>query len=145
MSNLNSLFDVVRGWPNSSALQLSFKQKDLVTPDIEEGTVVAVEDESGVPVVDRHTSARDASGNVDNPWLVMRGLDETDAQESEKLACVKLRTGVMFRVATSEEVLPNDLIYANAGVLTKTDPGSAPPLGRIVEFHPTEGWMVVES
>ena len=145
MSNLNSLFDVVRGWPNSSALQLSFKQKDLVTPDIEEGTVVAVEDESGVPVIDRHTSALDGSGNLDHPWLVMRGLDETDAETSEKLACVKLRTGVMFRVATSEEVLPNDLIYADAGVLTKTDPGSAPPLGRVVEYHPVEGWMVVES
>ena len=145
MSNLNSLFDVVRGWPNSSALQLSFKQKDLVTPDIEEGTVVAVEDESGVPVIDRHTSAAAASGNVDDPWLVMRGLDEEDAGESQKLACVKLRTGVMFRVATSEEVLPNDLIYADAGVLTKTDPGSAPPLGRVVDYHPVEGWMVVES
>mgnify|MGYP001825086189 CR=1 FL=1 len=145
MSNLNSLFDVVRGWPNSSALQLSFKQKDLVTPDIEEGTVVAVEDESGVPVIDRHTSAADASGNVDEPWLVMRGLDEEDAGESQKLACVKLRTGVMFRVATSEEVLPNDPIYANAGVLTKVDPGSAPLLGRVVDYHPVEGWMVVES
>jgi len=145
MSNLNSLFDVVRGWPNSSALQLSFKQKDAVTPDIEEGTVVAVEDESGVPVIDRHTSALDASGNLDQPWLVMRGLDEEDANTAENLACVKLRTGVMFRVATSEEVLPNDLIYANAGVLTKTDPGSAPALGRVVEYHPVDGWMVVES
>ncbi len=145
MSNLNSLFDVVRGWPNSSALQLSFKQKDLVTPDMEEGTIVAVEDESGVPVIDRHTSVLDASGNKDNPWLIMRGLDEEDTVASQKLACVKLRTGVMFRVATSEEVLPNDLIYANAGVLTKTDPGSAPSLGRVVDYHPVEGWMVVES
>jgi len=145
MSGLNSLFDVVQGWPNSSALSLSFKQKDLVSPDIEEGTVVALEDESGVVVIDRCTSAADASGNIDNPWLVMRGLDEEDAAESQKLACVKLRTGVMFRVATAEEVLPNDLLYANAGVLTKTDPGSAPALGRVVDFHPTEGWMVVES
>lgn len=145
MSNLTSVFDVVRGWPNSSALQLSFKQKAAVTPDIQEGTVVAVENESSVPVIDRHTSAADASGNIDNPWIVMRGLDETDAQTSEKLACVKLRTGVMFRIATSEEVLPNDLIYANAGVLTKVDPGTAPALGRVVSYHPTEGWMVVES
>jgi len=146
MSDLtDTIFDVTRGWPNGSALQLSFKQKAAVTPDIEAGTVVAVEDESSVPVIDRHTSAADASGNVDQPWLVMRGLEEADAGESELLACVKLRTGVMFRVETAEEVLPNDLIYANAGVLTKTDPGTAPALGRVVDYHPTEGWMIVES
>jgi len=145
MSNLTStIFDVVRGWPDGSALALSFKQKAAVTPDIEGGTIVAIEDESGVPVIDRHTSALDASGNEDQPWLVMRGLDENDAEETELLACVKLRTGVMFRVETTEEVLPNDLIYANAGVLTKTDPGSAPALGRVVDYHP-DGWMVVES
>jgi hypothetical protein len=145
MANLSSIFDVVRGWPYSSALQYSFKQKDLVSPDIEEGTVVAVEDESGVAVVDRWTSAADASGNLDNPWLVMRGRDEEDAVFTDKLSCVKLRTGVMFRVATSETPLPGNLVYANAGVVTTVDPGTAPAFGVVVEFNEDEGWMVVES
>ena len=145
MSNLSSIFDIIRGWPYASALSFGFKQKDLVTPDIEEGTVVQVEDESGVPVVDRWTSALVASNNLDNPWIVMRGRDEEDAVFSEKLTCIKLRTGVMFRVATSETPLPGDLVYADAGVVTMVDPGSAPSFGEVVEFNEDEGWMVVES
>lgn len=145
MSNLSSIFDVIRGWPYASALTYGFKQKALVTPDIEEGTVVAVEDESGVPVVDRWTSADDASGNLDNPWLVIRGYDEEDATFSEKLTCVKLRTGVMFRIATTETPLPGDPIYANGGVVTMVDPGTAPAFGQVIGFDENEGWMVVES
>jgi hypothetical protein len=144
MANLSSVFDVIRGWPYGSALSWGFKQKDAVTPDIEEGTVVAVEDESGVAVVDRHTSADDASGNLDNPWIVMRGRDEEDAVFSGKLTCIKLRTGVMFRVATSEAPLPGNSVYANAGVVTIVDPGGS-PLGVVVEYNEAEGWMMVES
>jgi len=144
MSLLTSVFDVIHGWPNGSALQYSFKEKDSVSA-IGEGTVVAVEDESGVPVVDRHTSALDASGNTDNPWLVVRGKDQTDGVTSDKLSCVKLRSGVMFRVAFTEAALPGDPVYANAGVLTLTDPGSAPLLGRVVEYNSLQNWVTVES
>ena len=146
MSNLTSIFDVVRGWPNSSALQNHFKQKALVSPDIMEGTVVAIEDESDVPVVDRWTSAlHAASGNLDQPWLVMRGLDQTDSEYSEKLACAKLRTGLMFKVSCTEPAIPGDLVYANAGVITITDPGSAPAFGSVVACNEFEGWIIVES
>ncbi len=113
MSNLSSIFDIIRGWPYASALSYGFKQKALVSPDIEEGTVVQIEDESGIPVVDRWTSALVASNNEDNPWIVMRGRDEEDAVFTEKLTCIKLRTGTMFRVATTETPLPGDLVYAN--------------------------------
>lgn len=145
MSNLSSIFDVVRGWPNSSGLQNHFKQKAGVSPDIAEGTVVAVENESGVAVVNRWTSALHASGNLDNPWLVMRGLDQTDAEYSDKLACVKLRTGVLFKVATTEFAIPGDQVYANAGVVTITQPGSGPAFGTVIACDPFEGWMIVES
>jgi len=145
MSNLSSLFDVVRGWPNSSGLQNHFKQKAGVSPDIMEGTVVAVENESSIAVVNRWTSALHASGNPDNPWLVMRGLDQTDAEYSDKLACVKLRTGVMFKIAITENVIPTDKVYANAGVVTITQPGSGPAFGTVVSCDPFEGWMIVES
>lgn len=145
MSNLASIFDIIRGWPYASALSYGYKQKAAVTPDIEEGTVVQVENEAAIPVVDRWTSALVAGNNLDNPWIVMRGRDEEDAVFSEKLTCIKLRTGVMFRVATSETPLPGDLVYANAGVVTTVDPGSAPAFGVVVEFHESEGWMVVES
>ncbi len=145
MSLLTSVFDVVHGWPNGSALQYSFKEKASVSA-IGEGTIVEVEDESGVPVVDRHTSVYDvATGNTDNPWLVVRGKDQTDGATSDKLACIKLRTGVMFRVAFTESALPGDPVYANAGVLTLTDPGTAPMLGRVVEHNPLDSWVTIES
>lgn len=145
MSLLNSVFDVVNGWPNGSALQFNFKQKAGVSPNIGEGTVVHVENETGVPVIARHTSAAHASGNLDSPWLVVRGLDSTDGSMSQKLTCAKLRTGVMFRVPTTEYPLPGEMVYANAGALTIVNPGTAPALGRVVEFNATEGWMVIES
>jgi len=145
MSNLTSVLNIDRGWPNASALQYSFKQKAAVTPDIVEGEIVAVENEGGIPVVDRHTSALDASGNLDHPWLVHRGRDESDAVMSNTLACVKLRTGVLFRVATTEAPLPGSPVYADAGALTLVDPGSAPLLGRVTEYNPLEGVMIIES
>ena len=145
MSNLTSIFDVVRGWPNSCALQQHFKQKTAVSPDIGEGTVVAVENEGTVPVVNRWTSALHASGNKDQPWIVMRGLDQTDAEYSEKLACAKLRTGIMFKVSTTESPIPGDLVYSNAGVVTITDPGTAPAFGSVVACNEFEGWIIVES
>jgi hypothetical protein len=146
MSNLNSQFDTVKGWPNGSALSYSFKQKDAVTPAIEEGTIVAVEDESGVAVVDRYTSDVTASGNPDSPWLVIQGADQSDADFADKMTCVKLRTGIVFKVATAETPSVGDLLWANAGVLTGTDPNpTSPHLGKVIEFNPTDGYMVVES
>lgn len=146
MSNLSSIFDVVRGWPNSCALQMSFKQKAGVTPDIGEGTIVNVEDESSVPVVDRWTSDLHSTGNLDQPWVVMRGLDQSDAEYSEKLACAKLRTGIMFKVACTESPIPGDLVYANAGVVTLVQPdATAPALGSVVSCDEFAGWIIVES
>lgn len=146
MSNLNSQFDTIKGWPNGSALHYNFKQKDAVTPDIAEGTIVAVEDESGVAVIDRYTSAATASGNLDHPWLVVQGADQSDADFAGKLTCVKLRTGIVFKVATAETPTVGDLLWANAGVLTGTDPNpTSPHVGKVIEFNSTDGYMVVES
>jgi len=146
MSSLTSIFDVVRGWPNSCALQYSFKQKAAVSPDIGEGTVVAIENEGSLPVVDRWTSDLRSTGNLDQPWIVMRGLDQTDAEYSEKLSCAKLRTGIMFKVACTESPIPGDSVYANDGAPTLVQPdGTAPALGTVVAYNEFEGWITVES
>jgi hypothetical protein len=137
---------VVRGWPNSCALQYSFKQKSAVSPDIGEGAIVAIENESSLPVVNRWTSDLHSTGNLDQPWVVMRGLDQTDAEYSEKLSCAKLRTGIMFKVAFTEAPIPGDPVYANAGVPTLVRPdATAPALGTIVACNEFEGWIIVES
>ena len=148
MSNLNSAFDVLRGWPNGSALSWDFTQKDAVTPDIAEGTVVAVEDDgAGNPVVDRHESALLTGDNPDHPWLVVQGADQYDGEFTGKLTCVKLRTGVVFKVATALTPALGALLWTDSdGVFTDTDPaGGEYPAGKVIEFNATDGYMVVES
>ncbi|RLI86680.1 MAG: hypothetical protein DRP01_03680 [Archaeoglobales archaeon] len=146
MSNLESQFDIIKGWPNSSALHYGFKQKDAVTPAIEEGTIVAVEDESDVAVVDRYSSALPTSGNPDHPWLVIQGTDQSDGEFTDKVVCLKLRTGLIFKVATSAAFNPEDPVYANAGAITPTDPNpTSVPIGKVIEVNPIDGYVVVES
>lgn len=163
MSNLTSLFDVLRGWPQGSALAAAFKQKDAVTPDLTEGKVVAVEDESSVPVVAKMTSSnvQEATGpinNPDHPWLVIQGADQSDADMSGKLACLKLRTGLIFKVATALDHDVGDLVYANAGALTSQAHATAQigatgvyrttdkqVVGKILQHDATDKFIVVES
>jgi len=141
MSNLNSKFDVLRGWPNGSALTYEFKEKNAIS-DLVEGTVVAVEDEAGVPVVDRHQSAL-----IDHPWMVLQGTDQYDGDFTGMTTCVRLRTGVVFKVATALTPSVAVPLWSDAsGVFTITDPGSGiPPLGKVLSFDPVDGVMTVES
>lgn len=163
MSNLTSLFDVLQGWPMGSALSAAFKQKDAVSPDITEGQVVAVEDESGVPVVDLMTSdlVQETDGvinNPDHPWLVIQGHDQSDGEMSGKLACLKLRTGLIFKVATALDHDVGDVLYSNAGVPTSEAHSIAQiggtgvyvsadhqAIGKILQHDSTDNFIVVES
>lgn len=148
MSNLESQFDIIKGWPNSSALHYSFKEKDGVSPTnpLEEGEIVAVEDESDVAVVDRYTSALPASGNPDHPWIVIQGTDQSDGEFTNKVTCLKLRTGLIFKAVTSEAFNEEDPVYANAGAITPTDPNpTSVPIGKVIEVNPIDGYVVVES
>lgn len=152
MSDLSSIFDITRGWrPSSSegsALAWDFLQDSGASSDIDEGSVVAVVASSSPTSVDRHTSALMGpdSDQVDHPWLVVRGHESSESEFTGKLTCLKLRTGFMCKVPTSETPAIGDLLWANAGVLTNVDPGSsAPHLGKVTEFNATDGYMVFES
>lgn len=148
MSNLASQFDIIKGWPNSSALHYPFKEKDGVSPSnpLQEGEIVAVEDESDVAVVDRYTSDLPASGNPDHPWIVIQGTDQSDGEFTNKVVCLKLRTGLIFKVATSEAFNAEDPVYANAGAVTPTDPNpTSVPIGKVIDVNPIDGYVVVES
>lgn len=148
MSNLESKFDVIKGWPYGSALHYPFKEKDGVSPGapLEEGDIVAVEDETGIAVVDRYTSALPASGNPDHPWLVIQGTDQYDGDFTDKVICLKLRTGLIFKVATSAAFNEEDKVYANAGAITPTDPNpTSVPIGKVIEVNPIDGYVIVES
>ena len=150
MSDLSSFFDVLRGGlPELSALQWDFLQDSGAASDIEEGTVVAVVAASSPTSVDRHASALigpDADQR-DHPWLVVRGLESSESEFTGILTCLKMRTGIKFKVPTLLTPTLGALLWADAnGVLTTTDPaGGIHHLGKVVEYDATDGWMVVES
>lgn len=148
MSNLNSLFDIICGWPNECALLWEFKQKSGVSPNIAEGTIVAVEAGvvPGKSVVDRYTSALAPGGNLDHPWLVIEGCDQYDGQFTGTLTCLKLRTGLIFRIPTLLAMTVGERVWAAAGSITNVDPGGGiPHLGKVIGVDPTQGCVVIES
>lgn len=149
MSYLTSKFDVLRGLEGdegSSALTWNFVQGSGVTPDISEGTIVSVVASSNPTSVDRHSSVLLTQSNLDHPWLVIRGKESSESQFVNKLTCAKLRTGIVFKVATVLTPTVGDLVWADAGVPTNVDPGSGKPhLGKVIAFDEDNGFMVVES
>ena len=149
MSYLTSKFDVLRGVEGkegSSALVWDFVQASGASPDIQEGTVVSVVAASTPTAVNRHTSVLLTGNNWDHPWLVIRGKESSESQFVNRLTCVKLRTGVKFKVATALTPVVGELLWADAGVLTNVDPGSGiPHLGKVIGFDADNGFMIVES
>jgi len=149
MSYLTSKFDVLRGVEGkegSSAVVWDFVQATGASPDIQEGTVVSIVNASSPTSVNRHTSALLTGNNYDHPWLVIRGKESSESQFVNKLTCAKLRTGIKFKIATDLTPTVEDLLWANAGVLTNIDPGSGKPhLGKVIGFDADNGLMIVES
>lgn len=164
MSNLASLFDVLAGLPpkGRSALEENFPQLSTQVTDITEGQIVAVEDESG-PVVDLMTSAlvqaTDFAANLpDQPWLVVQGKDQSDVEFTGNLVCLKMKTGLVFKVATVLTFTIGDLVMASSGVLAaitagKTQIGATgayyghaeQAVGVVLEMNATAGYVIVAS
>lgn len=148
MSQLSAIFDILRGWPDGSALSWDFVQDSGASSDIEEGSVVAVVASSSPTSVDRHTSALIGPNvdQLDHPWLVIRGKESSESEFTGRLTCLKLRTGVVFKVPTTETPVVGDLLWADTGVLTNVDPGSnIPHVGKVMQFDAAGGWIIVES
>lgn len=148
MSQLSAIFDILRGWPDGSALSWEFIQDSGAASDIEEGAVVSVVAASSPTSADRHTSALIGpnTDQLDHPWLVIRGKESSESEFTGKLTCLKLRTGVVFKVPTTETHVVGNLLWADTGVLTNVDPGSnIPHVGKVLQHNATDGWMTVEA
>lgn len=163
MSDLTSVVDVWKGWPNGSALSASYKQKAGLPTDLVEGTIVDLENEAGVAVYDTMTSAdmqanTAAVSNTDDPWLLIQGKDQWDSTTSNRGTLIKLRSGVIFKVPTALEHNVGDMVYSNAGVVTSQVHATLEiamtgvfyttdkhPIGQVIEFNSYENWVVVAS
>jgi hypothetical protein len=79
----------------------------------------------------------------DEAWLVIQGNDQFDAKFVDKVTCLKLMTGLTFKVATliANTLAPGDLVSANAGVLEKTAAGGGMKhtVGLVVESNGVTG------
>ena len=151
MSNLNSKFDLLAGLPphGRSAMEGNFKQKASPTATLVEGMVAAVEDESGTAVVDALTSAAatpwsGAPAAPDYPWLILQGMDQPDAQFVNKVTCLAMAPGMIFKVETVVSFAVGDLVYANAGVLAKVA-ASQQAIGQVIEVNTAGGYVVVAT
>lgn len=147
MSNLTSNFTVMAGRSphGASAMEGDFKQKASPTAQLQQGMVAAVEDESGVPVLDAMTSGA-AAASPDYPWLIIQGMDQWDAAFVDKTTCLAMKTGLIFKVDSAIAVAVGDLVYANAGVLTKLV-GSADKqaVGQVLEVNTSAEYIVVST
>lgn len=150
MSNLNSVFDTLRGYPDGHALVDSFMPKSGET--LVEGTIVTIAD-SGDPLkphVEALSSAVKAGNPIDEAWIVIQGNDQFDAQFVNKVTCLKLGTGGMVKLACTiaDTLAAGDVVSANAGALEKTVAGAGMKwhVGQVIESNNTagaSGWVVI--
>jgi hypothetical protein len=105
-----------------------------------------IENVAGVARISKLTS-----GNVgaapDYPWLVFEGADMSDSQftgtlANPRLSLLALKTGVIFKVDSEISVVVGDLVYANAGVITKVTSGKQ-ALGQVIGVNAAAKHVIV--
>lgn len=161
MSNLNSVFDVQAGIPPNgySALQMEGTQKTGESPVLSEGMIVYAD---STATFTKLTSARRQTSTLelnlpDVPWLVIQGMDQSDAVTADKVVVLKLNTGIIFKVASLVAFAVGDLVRANAGALAAITPGkdnigggvqsskAEQSFGVVLERNAASGWVIVAS
>jgi hypothetical protein len=146
MSILYSKFQILGGLPpyDNSALRKDIQPKSAVT--LTEGDVVDVENASGVEVVDKMTSTAVAAGQPPNqPWLVIEGNDQGDGAMANKTTCVKLKTGLIFQIETTESFTIGDLCRSDAGVIKPLTGAFEQAIGQVIGVNAAANTVVIAS
>lgn len=148
MSNLNSLFDVLAGVipHGKSALEGNFKQKTGESPILREGMIAKVEDDTaGNPVVSKLTSANVGTTTLpDYAWLVIQGMDQTDAVVADRVTCMLLKSGIVAKIPTAASFAVGDLACASSGVLAKVTAAQY-AIGQIIEVNSSAGYVILST
>lgn len=148
MSNLNSQFQVMAGRPphGSSAMEGNFLQKTSESPVLTEGMIGKIENVAGVARMSKLTSAAVAAV-PDYPWLVIEGADMLDSQATGTIANPRLtalacKTGLIFKVDSEISVVVGDLVWSNAGVITKVTTDKQ-ALGQVIGLNTAAKYVIV--
>lgn len=98
---LNSLFDVLRGWPREGAIDESFTIHQTAGADdsLPLGTVVAVSGTGTAVVATAATTPNRSTTNPVATWVVVEGNADFSSQFVHKVVC--LRANAMLRLDPS--------------------------------------------
>jgi hypothetical protein len=151
MSLLNSKFDILRGYPNGSALTWPFAIKTAGSPavpvSLPGGTIVTQELQDSQTVVDKATSPDLSSADPVEAWLVVEGNDDFSGQFVGKVACAKLGTGIIFETDQYDagSYTPGTPVSMNAGKI-KVKAVNNQIIGFVLEDRTaTKGTVVVSA
>jgi hypothetical protein len=81
-------------------------------------------DDTATATLASSARAQDADGSArpaDQMWLVIQGNDQYDGSFTDRLALLKIGTGIIFNIACTiaNTLVPGEYVCANAGALEK--------------------------
>lgn len=151
MALLNSKFDILRGYPNGSALVWPFDIKKTGSPlaavSLNGGVLVTTELQGTKTVVDLATTPDLSSADPVPVWLVLEGNDDYSGEFMDKVQAAKVGTGIIWETDQYEagSYTPGTPVSFNAGKL-KVKATNNQIIGHVLEDRTaTKGTVVIEA
>jgi len=149
MSLLNSKFDILRGYPNGSALTWPFQIKKTGGSyvNIPAGTIVTTELSGTATVVNAATTPDMSSAPSKPMWLVVEGNDDFSGQFVQKCAACKLGSGIIWETDSyaAGTYNPGQAVSVSAGQI-KEYAVTNQVIGHVLENRvATKGTLVIEA
>lgn len=149
MSLLNSKFDILRGYPNGSALAWPFQIKKTGGSyvSIPAGTIVTTELSGTSTVVDKATTPNTSTNDPKPMWLVVEGNDDFSGTFVQKCAACKLGSGIIWETENyaAGSYTPGVAVSVSAGQI-KVKATNEQIIGYVLEDRSaTKGTVVIEA
>jgi len=149
MALLNSKFDILRGYPNGSALCWPFNIKKTggSYANIPAGTIVTTELSGTATVVDAATTPNTSIADPKTMWLVVEGNDDFSGTYVGKCAAAKLGSGIIWETDNfaTGSYTPGTPISVSAGQI-KVKGLNEQIIGYVLEDRSaTKGTVVIEA
>ena len=149
MSNLNSPFDVVRGWPHGGAVDEAFPVDTALTVPLTEGQLVVLVDNGGVTSV-THPPAPAAEGSATPTRLrmVIQGNDQSDGKFTGKVVTLRGEFTVKTDKFVAGAYTVGELVTWSSnvneeGFITKRTVANEEVVGEVLEYDSVNGVLTV--
>lgn len=130
MAVLNSKFDVLRGWPNGSAVAEDFIVGGYAAHDHKAGTWVNLD--AGILTVATTDDAAGVSSRTQRPYLIIEGRDDLTSPEVGKVTCL-MGGGYVVRLDgevtdaqydESDVFVPGAPVHVSGSIIHLSAPGA---------------------